>query len=125
MLTFWPGDLFSINREALIVLFGAPADGLISSVLFSENIWAAMFFLHSLFLFVTLFEDQQDKLNLLLADSIFGSFLWTFTVLLCAFAHYHSWAEYQPPTVLSAGITIALAQWWVLIRVWAARHESG
>jgi hypothetical protein len=110
-----PGTLFKI-KEVCANIFNNP--DILNWFIFSEALWASLFFFHSIVIFTSLFTGKYDRFTLF-ADGVIGSFIWFFSVSLCILSHITIWAEFQPPAVLAAGITITLAQWWNLIMQWA------
>lgn len=118
LMSYWPGDIFKINQNLLYRIGFLKEGDWFGNLIFNERVWGFLFLTHSIILITTLFEERKHHLMSLL-NGVFGTLIWSSSVLFCAWAHYISWADYQPPTVLSAGVVITLSQWWIFIRTWS------
>lgn len=119
ILTLFPGNFFNI-KEFCSAYFKNP--DILNWPIFSENLWVFLFLFHSIVIFYSLWAKKPNKLFTLIADGIFGSFIWSFSLgiyllsllVLCP----------SSVTVLASGLVIILAQWWSLV-IYAATLQKG
>lgn len=104
-LLFWPGQLFSPERQTYSVM----------SAIAPELVWATLFLVQGVAMFYSLVWGYKSS-ALFLSDAVLGCALWTTSTLACFVAHYQSLSTYQPPAAMSYEVMGALASWWCLVR---------
>ncbi len=86
-------------------------------------IWATLFGLHGIFLFVSVFYKVHPGAALL--DAFNGAAIWTCATAACYLAHFKGWGSFMPPAAMGMDVAAVFASWWWFVRVLAnPRYEA-